>query len=111
MNTLISANKALDALLLKGNHEIGTDESYVSDQKHYRNVWFECVNEIEDYKKILLDKGIISGTEDTKPDSDNINELTNTLAQMLKNQNESTAKLLKNSSGSGSKPYQPFFYI
>ena len=72
---------------------------------------FECIDAIEEYKKILLDKEFITGTEDTKPDSGKINYLTNTLAQMLKNQNESTAKLLKNSSGSGPKPSQPFLHL
>ena len=55
MITLVSANKALDALLLKVNCTIGTEESYIRDQKQYRNVWFECVDAIDDYWKIHLD--------------------------------------------------------
>ena len=33
MVTLKYANKALDALLMKGNHNIGSEESYISDTK------------------------------------------------------------------------------
>ena len=111
MVTLKGANMALAELLLKGNQEIKSDESFKRNQTEYRDTVFKCVDAIEDYRKILLDKGLTASTEDTKPDSGNINELSTTLAQMLKNQNESTAKLLKNSSGSGPKPTQPFFYL
>ena len=51
MVTLKSANMTLDALLLKSNYSIGTDESYINDQKQYINALFECVDAIEEYTK------------------------------------------------------------
>ena len=84
MVTLKSATKTLDALLLKSNYSIGSDESYINDQKQYRNAMFECVDAMEEYTKIILDKELISGTVDTKPYPGAINDFTNTLAQILK---------------------------
>ncbi|CAL4142979.1 unnamed protein product, partial [Meganyctiphanes norvegica] len=95
MVTLKGANLALAGLLLKSNPAIISDESYKRNQTEYRDTLFECVDAIEDYRKILLEKGIIAGTEDTKPDSGNINDMTNTLAQILKIQNESSLKSQK----------------
>ena len=113
---LKKANRALISILLKGNPNIESDDSFKSDQKDIRDVQFKCISDLEAYTKLLEGKGLIlphdpnQGSAQSQIDlSKVLNHSTTLTNQLICKQDENIEKLLKQSGSSAPKPSQPFF--
>ena len=82
LETLKTASKDLDVLVLKVNPQMAADEAYKSDQKSERGHILKLCNAIEDYTQVLNDKGITYPPE-VKP-ADNSGDLAALITQQDK---------------------------
>ena len=92
------AKRELYILLEQANHNIKDDEEFIADQKEVIKDEFALINAIEDYIKVLNDKGIAYPPE-VKPEPlpGNLSDILNNLvASQNKNMNDVVASQTQN---------------
>ena len=97
---LKKANRALISILLKGNPNIESDDSFKSDQKDIRDVQFKCISDLEAYTKLLEGKGLILPHDPNQGSAHSqivlskvLNHSTTLTNQLISKQDENIEKL------------------